>query len=105
MPSKKTKTSSHNIGLKIDNNICFDKQYVQKNSTNFILLWLQNWARNYLKVSINLEKKFVENFYRSKGIKPNSYSFSIVSENKVLKYLKSLSVNKATGLDDIPSRL
>ena len=34
----------------------------------------------------------------------NSYSFSIVSENKVLKYLNSLDINKATGLDGIPSR-
>ena len=35
---------------------------------------------------------------------PNSYSFSLVSENKVLGYLKKLGVNKATGLDDISSR-
>ena len=31
-------------------------------------------------------------------------SFSIVSENKVLKYLNSLGINKTTGLDVIPSR-
>ena len=46
----------------------------------------------------------MESFYRNKGVFPNSYSFSIVSENKVLKYLNSLGINKATGLDDIPSR-
>ena len=28
----------------------------------------------------------------------------MVSENKILKYLNNLSANKATGLDDIPSR-
>ena len=49
-------------------------------------------------------KKFVDNFYRSKGVKPNSYSFLVVSESKVLKYLNALSANKATGLDGIPSR-
>ena len=30
-----------------------------------------------------------------------SSSFSIVSENKVLKYLNSLVISKATGLDGI----
>ena len=30
-------------------------------------------------------------------------SFSIVSENKVLKYLNSLGINKTTGLNGIPS--
>ena len=49
-------------------------------------------------------KNFVERFYRNKGVFPNSYSFSIVSENKVLKYLNSLGINKANGLDGIPSR-
>ena len=34
----------------------------------------------------------------------NNYSFSIVSENKVLKYLNSLGIHKATGIDGIPSR-
>ena len=34
----------------------------------------------------------------------NSYSFSLVSENNVLGYLKQLDVNKATRLDGIPSR-
>ena len=37
-------------------------------------------------------------------VKPNSYSLSVVSESKVLKYLNALSVDKATGLDGIPSR-
>ena len=50
-------------------------------------------------------KNFVESFYRNKGVFPNSYSFLIVSENKVLKYLNSLGINKATGLDGIPSRV
>ena len=34
----------------------------------------------------------------------NAYSFSIVTEGKVLKLLNALSINKATGLDGIPSR-
>ena len=49
-------------------------------------------------------KSLLENFYRSKGVKPNSYSLSVVSESKVLKYLNALSVDKATGLDGLLSR-
>ena len=42
-------------------------------------------------------------FYRLKGVKPNDYSFSIVSENKILKCLGRLGAKKATGLDGIPA--
>ena len=46
----------------------------------------------------------MEGFYRNKCVFPNSYSFSIISENKILKYLNSLGINKATDLDGIPLR-
>ena len=46
----------------------------------------------------------MQSFYLNKGVVPNSYSFSLVSENRVLGYLKNLSAKKATGLDGIPSR-
>ena len=36
-------------------------------------------------------------------MKPYSFSLSVISESKVLKYLNALSVNKPTGLDGIPS--
>ena len=49
-------------------------------------------------------KQFVENFYRLKGVKPNDYSFSIVSEIRILKRLGRLGAKKATGLDGIPAR-
>ena len=48
-------------------------------------------------------RQFIQTFNQHKGVTPNSYSFSIVSENKILKYLHNLSANKATGLDGIPS--
>ena len=70
---------------------------------NFIQLWHQSWSKNFQSLN-KFDKKFVENFYLSKGVKPNSYSLSVVSESKVLKYLYALSVDKATGLDGITSR-
>jgi len=53
---------------------------------------------------ISFGASFVHSFYSSKGIKLDSFSFSIVSEEKCLNYISSLSANKATGLDGIPSR-
>ena len=46
----------------------------------------------------------MKSFDRNKRVFLNSYSFSIVSENKILKYLNSLGINKATGLGGMPSR-
>ena len=42
-------------------------------------------------------------FYVVKDVLPNSYSLSIDTENTVLKHLNKLGINKATGLDGIPS--
>ena len=52
----------------------------------------------------NHGKQFVQTFYQGKGVTPNSYSFLLLAENKILKYLNHLSANKATGLDGIISR-
>lgn len=52
----------------------------------------------------NFGSSFVFNFYSSKGVQPNRFSFSIVSENKVFKYLEGLYTNKVVGLDGISSR-
>ena len=49
-------------------------------------------------------KQFVEHFYYLKSVKPNDYSFLIVSENKILKCLGRLGAKNATGLDSIPAR-
>ena len=49
-------------------------------------------------------KQFVENFYHLKSVKSNDYSFSIVSENKILKCLGRLGAKKATGFEGIPAR-
>ena len=38
------------------------------------------------------------------GVRKDYFAFSLVSEEKVLKYLLKISANKATGLDGIPAR-
>ena len=50
-------------------------------------------------------ESFVFNFYSLKGVKADYFSFSLVMENQVFKYLICLKSNKATGLDGIPSKL
>lgn len=104
MPSKKGKGSASNIGLKIDGELCFDKFTVAEKFNSFYTTVASKLVER-LPESVNkFGKSFVNSFYRNKGVMPNSYSFSVVSENKVLGYLNRLSTNKATGLDGIPSR-
>ena len=50
MPSKKGKASSSNIGLKIDDELSFDKLKVAENSILFILQLLQNLWKSYHRV-------------------------------------------------------
>jgi len=49
-------------------------------------------------------RNFVFNFYSSNGVVPGCFGLSIVSENKIFKYLSNLSFSKAAGLDGIPAR-
>ena len=101
---KKGKASSGKFGLKIDGKLSFDKLKVAKKFNSFFITAASKLVEKLPQSFNKFRKNFVESFYRSKDVFPNSFSFSIVSENKVLKYLNSLGINKATGLDDIPSR-
>ena len=104
MPSKKGKASSGNIGLKIDGELSFDKLKVAEKFNSFYTTVASKLVEKLPQSFNKFGKNFVESFYCNKGVFPNSYSFSFVSENNVLKYLNSLGINKATGLDGIPSR-
>ena len=47
---------------------------------------------------------FVYKYYQDKGAKQNSFKFSPVGEEDILKSLLSLNVSKATGLDGLSAR-
>ena len=47
---------------------------------------------------------FVHKYYQDKGAKQNSFKFSPVGEEDILKSLLSLNVSKATGLDGLSAR-
>ena len=98
MLSKKGKASANAIGLKIDGEVCFDKCIVVEKFKSFILQLHRNLLSNCQTVLIKLVNNLL------KGVKPYNYTFNVVSENKVLKYLNNLSAKKATGLDGIPAR-
>ena len=86
MPSKKGKSSSGNIGLKIDDELSVDKLKVAEKFNSFYTTVAPKLVEKLPQSFNKFGKNFVESFYRNKGVFPNSYSFSIVSENKVLKY-------------------
>ena len=104
MPSKKDKASASAIGLEIDGEVCFDRHIVAEKFNHFFTTVASKLVEKLPKRIDKFRKQFVEKFYRLKGVKPNDYSFSVVSENKILTYLNNLSAKKATGLDGIPAR-
>ena len=104
MPSKK-KVILHQVhGLKIDDKVSFDRRIIAEKFNSFYTTVASKLVQKLPKGLNQFGKQFVENFYRLKGVKPNDYSFSIVSENKILKCLGRLGAKKATGLDGIPAR-
>jgi len=102
---QKAKSSSDsNIGLKINGEICFDKAKVC-DMFNCFYITVASTLVSKLPVSLGVYgKQFVDFFYSKKGVFKNSFSFALVSESTVLKYINHLSHSKATGLDVIPAR-
>ena len=58
-------------------------------------VWLKNFP---------VGNSYVKDYYLKLRVCKDSFAFSLVSEDKVLKYLLKLRSNKATGLDGIPAR-
>lgn len=46
----------------------------------------------------------IQDFYPKLGVTPNSFSFNLVSVEKISDMLKGLNTAKATGLDNISAR-
>ena len=103
MPSTKSQSSS-NVGLNIDGTVNFDKIKVAEKFNQFYTSVADNLVRKLPKALTSFGSGFVFNFYSSKGVLPESFSFAVISEGSVLKYLNTLCPTKATGLDGIPAR-
>ena len=103
LPSKKSQPAS-NIGLKIGDNLCFEKLNVAEKFNSFYTTVASKLVEKLPFSSNIFGESSVFNFYSSMGVKSNFYNFCIVSEDKVFKYINKLGFNKAIGLDGIPPR-
>ena len=82
MPSKKGKASSGNIGLKIDDELSFDKLKVAEKSILFILQLLQNLWRNYHRVLTSLERTLWKAFIATKVFSQIAIHFQLFLKTK-----------------------
>ena len=90
--------------MNIDSEVCFDKLKVAEKFNSFYTSVASKLVEKMPKCVKRYGKSFVFNCYSSKGVRPNSFSFSIVTESNFFKYLNNLGCTLATGLDGIPSR-
>ena len=90
--------SSEIVDLIRQRNRCFIKSKLPADYNSHVNL------RNQVSASDKYGKSFVNSFYRNKIVSVDAFAISPVSEDKVRASLSTLSVNKATGLDLIPSR-
>ena len=97
--SKKCKTKETNIGLNIDNSICFDKVKVATHFNNFFSDIAGNLVDKLPPIIGKYGYDFVKKFYQDKvSMLVSDYSFTPVSKEHVLKMLIGLNSYKATGL-------
>ena len=92
MPSKKGKALSINIGLNIGGEVCFEKGADAEKFNSFYTTVTSKLVEKLPKSVNKYGRQFVQTFHQRKGVTSNCcYSFSMVSENKILKYLNNLS--------------
>ena len=82
MASKKCNITSSSIALKIDDKVSFDRRTIAEKFNSFYTTVASKLVQKLPKDLNQFGKQFVENFYRLKGVKPNDYSFFIVSETR-----------------------
>jgi hypothetical protein len=103
MPSK-SKSGSGNIGLKSDNSdeIIFENNFVANKFNNFFCNVAEKLVEKLVKRPF--DKNDITKFYKENGVVANSFSFTVVTEEEVLKLLKGLNVTKSTGCDNISAK-
>ena len=83
MPSKiASSSSSVNIDLKIDSEICFNKLNVAEKFNDLYVNVASKLVEKLPTPAFKFGKKFVHSFYAFKGVLPDSFSLNIVSEKK-----------------------
>ena len=104
--SSKLKTNSKNVGLKIDNEICFDKSKVAEKVNNFFSTVASFLLKKLPTGSGKYWFDHVKQYYSNANGSNVSFMFQPVgplTEENVFKILQSINSNKATGLDKVPT--
>lgn len=103
LPSK-SKNSATNIGLKCDDSdeIIFDSDSVASKFNTFFCNIPSKLVQKLKNRNFDTQK--LSHFYKVMNVKTNSFSFTIVTEEEVLKILSSLNISKSTGCDNISAK-
>ena len=93
-----------NIGVTIDNEVVSDGLLVANAFNKFYTTVADDLVKQLPASENKYNKSFVENFYKDRGVIPNSFSLHVVSQKDITNYVKILNPKKSTGLDGISSR-
>ena len=103
--SKKCKTKETNIGINIDDSVCFDKGKVATHFNNFFSDIAENLVGRLPPIIGKYGYDFVKSFYQEKvSTIGENFTLSPVNEEHVLNLIMGLNSHKATGLDGLPAR-
>ena len=102
--SSKLKTNSKNVGLKIGNEICFDKFKVAEKFNNFYSTVASSLLTKLPTGSGKYGFDHGKQYYSNANGSNVSFMFQPVTDENVFNILQSLNSNKATGLDKFPPR-
>ena len=102
LPSKKT--ASTNICLKDKTEVTFDSSSISEIFKSFYSTLASNLVKQLPPPKNRFDLKSVEKYYSSFNFSENKLSFERVSPESVLKTLKNLDTNKASGMDNISGK-
>ena len=102
--SSRSKCDTNNIGLKIDNEMCFDKLKVAEQFNMFFTTVASSLVNKLPQGTGKFGDDHVSSFYQGKDVSPNAFCLKEVNVDNINQILNSMSANKATGLDDLSAR-
>ncbi|MGL1888436.1 MAG: reverse transcriptase family protein [Reichenbachiella sp.] len=102
--SKSCKTKILNIGLKINQTICFDKLMVATKFNQFFCSIAENLVKQLPPITGKYGFNFVKKYYQAKAGTDKILTIKPVTEDKVKQMILKLNAFKATGLDGLPAK-
>lgn len=99
----KSKAQNCNIGLKADEEVNFDKEFVA-NKFNSFFCNIASKLVSQLPTSFKYDPAKTRKYYKNVINASDSFSFSVVTEEEVHKLLSNLNTSKSTGQDGVSAR-